>query len=223
MNAMSSDTDTDLPEPLGLDPVRQLVLKTIRQRRPKTSLKQASLALGRNQAYLHQYLYRQSPRRLPEEIRMRLADYLGIDESLLRQQDLPAEPRTSMHIACLAHPSLDARMIPPWLVPASLIEQHISIDATVSLLPVSDASMEPVLQPGDMTIIASTPDQPLTSGLYALDHGDHVAIRQLDSIAGRGKKRAIISCTAASHPSYTTAIEDLTLLGRVIWMGRMLF
>ena len=45
------------------------------------TLKQASKALGRNDAYLQQYLYRGTPRRLPEPLRLRLAEITGADQA----------------------------------------------------------------------------------------------------------------------------------------------
>ena len=44
------------------------------------TLKKASRALGRNDAYLQQYLYRGSPRRLPEDMRYALAELVGCDQ-----------------------------------------------------------------------------------------------------------------------------------------------
>ena len=44
------------------------------------TLKEASRALGRNDAYLQQYLYRGSPRRLPEDMRYALAELVGCDQ-----------------------------------------------------------------------------------------------------------------------------------------------
>ena len=44
------------------------------------TLKEASRTLGRNDAYLQQYLYRGSPRRLPEDMRYALAALVGCDQ-----------------------------------------------------------------------------------------------------------------------------------------------
>lgn len=73
---------------MDLDPVRLRVMKLIQQR--NTDLKNASLAIGRNAAYLHQYLYRGTPKVLPEDAREALAQHLGIRPDELRHQD-PAE------------------------------------------------------------------------------------------------------------------------------------
>ena len=59
----------------GLDRARKAVRQAIDM--AGLTLKQASRLLGRNDAYLQQYLYRGSPRRLPEEVRLRLAEMTG--------------------------------------------------------------------------------------------------------------------------------------------------
>ncbi|GAA4220320.1 hypothetical protein GCM10022253_24190 [Sphingomonas endophytica] len=51
------------------------------------SLSDLSRKLGRNQAYLSQYVTRGSPRRLPEEERLHLAMALNVDERLLGARD----------------------------------------------------------------------------------------------------------------------------------------
>ncbi len=67
------------------DPVRQLVRQRIADLR--LSLAEVSLKLGRNHAYLQQFLERGTPREIPEKIRPALAAILGVDEQALRHQD----------------------------------------------------------------------------------------------------------------------------------------
>ena len=78
---MTDKQDTTLGTGKGaLDPVREAVQQALASQ--GLSLKQASRALGRNDAYLHQFLYRRSPRRLPEELRHALAALLECDQAL---------------------------------------------------------------------------------------------------------------------------------------------
>lgn len=72
---------------MALDVLRRRMIDLIAGRQPPTDLKACSLAAGKNHAYLHQFIYRGTPRRLPEDVRYRLASFLGIDESLLREDD----------------------------------------------------------------------------------------------------------------------------------------
>ena len=72
-----------------MDAPRKLLVDTL-ARRPDLDLKNLSLAIGRNHAYLQQYLMRGSPRELPEAARHGLAPLLGISPDDLRSTALPA-------------------------------------------------------------------------------------------------------------------------------------
>ena len=69
---------------MKLDPVRRKLLEAVAHRDPPTDLKKASLFCGKNHAYLHQFVHRGTPRKLPEDVRHALALHLGIDEQSLR-------------------------------------------------------------------------------------------------------------------------------------------
>ncbi len=78
---------------MDLDPIRLRVLKLIEKKR--TDLKNASLAIGRNAAYLHQFVYRGTPKVLPEDVREALGKYLDVDEDQLRHREVPPrKPRS---------------------------------------------------------------------------------------------------------------------------------
>jgi hypothetical protein len=55
--------------------------------RHRISLAALSRAVGRNDAYLHQFLTRGTPERLPEDVRLRLARFFNVDERLLGARD----------------------------------------------------------------------------------------------------------------------------------------
>ena len=84
---------------MDLDPTRLRVMKLIQQRR--TDLKKASLAIGRNAAYLQQYLYRGIPKTLPEDAREALAAFLEVPDESLR----PAKKESASEATLPALPS----------------------------------------------------------------------------------------------------------------------
>lgn len=59
------------------------------------ALERLSRAIGRNPAYLHQYVTRGSPKRLDEDDRLALAQLLDVDERELGARD-PWTPRKRM-------------------------------------------------------------------------------------------------------------------------------
>ena len=69
------------------------VLKRIQER--DTDLKKASIAIGRNAAYIHQFIYRGTPKVLPEDAREALAEFLALDVAELRPAEFPQrKPRS---------------------------------------------------------------------------------------------------------------------------------
>ena len=74
---------------MKLDPIRRKLLDLIAHRDPPTDLKKASLFCGKNHAYLHQFVHRGTPRKLPEDVRHALAAHLGVDETELRHPQSP--------------------------------------------------------------------------------------------------------------------------------------
>jgi SOS-response transcriptional repressor LexA len=71
-----------------MDAARKLLVDTL-ARRPDLDLKNLSLTIGRNHAYLQQYLMRGSPRELPEAARHGLAPLLGVSPDELRSNVRP--------------------------------------------------------------------------------------------------------------------------------------
>ena len=96
---------------MQLDSLRQRIVDLIQTRNPPTDLKESSIAVGKNHAYLHQFIFRGTPKRLPEDVRYRLAAHLGVDESQLRADDprafRPLMPPTRSGLArsALANPA----------------------------------------------------------------------------------------------------------------------
>ena len=78
---------------MELDRVRLKLLKLVKKQ--DTDLKNVSLAIGRNAAYLHQFVHRGTPKVLPEEARLAIAEHLGCDEQELRHRKVPPrKPRS---------------------------------------------------------------------------------------------------------------------------------
>jgi phage repressor protein C with HTH and peptisase S24 domain len=72
---------------MDLDPIRLKVLELVE--RTGTDLKKASLACGKNAAYVHQFIYRGTPKVLPEDVREALAQHLGVHDRALRHPEVP--------------------------------------------------------------------------------------------------------------------------------------
>lgn len=103
-----------------LDPVRQRLVDLVSEN--ELDLAKASRAIGRNHAYLHQFVHYSKPKRLDEEDRLKLAQLLGCDESELR----PAGTgRQAVTLPSREHPLPGlAEDVPPNAVPAPDVPIH---------------------------------------------------------------------------------------------------
>jgi phage repressor protein C with HTH and peptisase S24 domain len=62
------------------------------------SLSELSIRIGKNHAYFQQFVKRGVPNRLPEKVRLQVAEVLGIDERLLREGGAPPAEFIRMNI-----------------------------------------------------------------------------------------------------------------------------
>ena len=83
--ATGSDIDEDDME---MDPVRRRILPRVKESR--SNLRMASRAIGRNAAYLHQFIHRGTPRVLAENDREALAEHLGCGPQKLGHDRSPS-------------------------------------------------------------------------------------------------------------------------------------
>jgi phage repressor protein C with HTH and peptisase S24 domain len=67
-----------------MDTVRSMIVARVAEL--GLSLSELSLKVGKNHAYFQQFIKRGVPNRLPEEVRGQVAEILGLDERVLREQ-----------------------------------------------------------------------------------------------------------------------------------------
>ncbi|MDG5489817.1 S24 family peptidase [Sphingomonas sp. BGYR3] len=186
------------------------------------SLTALSRLIGRNDAYLQQYLRRGSPRRLPEAERGRLARYLSVPESALGGPVVPAAvavPRLDLAAAAgrgaLAD---DAAMLAMTSVPADLLRALRLDAATLAFLRVQGESMEPLLAPGD-EILVNRADRRIT-------HQPRLMVARVDG-ALVVKRIALAPAGVrliSEHPAWPPvdlAPDAVEPVGRVVWMTRL--
>ena len=208
---------------------RERFLDLIKNHPDKPNLKSMSIALGRNPAYLHQFIHRGSPRVLPEKLRHRLAALLGVDERLLRQHDLSPEDEaedasTSLaslrSIKFLDHPSQQTHT-QPWFLPADLLEKNgILCTKSLRLAIVGDTTIDHVINPGDVVMLDFSDQSPHRAGYFCIDGGDHIRIRYLEAVGKKPPTNIYISHNSKSS-GYVTEIANISILGRAIFHSRI--
>ncbi|MBU0724403.1 MAG: peptidase S24 [Alphaproteobacteria bacterium] len=227
---------------MKLDPIRRTLIQLIALRDPPTDLKKASLAIGRNHAYLHQFIHRGTPRRLPEEARHALATYLGVAESQLREpgspegqasgQAAPADRLVVEPPGVVAIPEVKVRAAAGagalieaeedggrWHFPLDWLRHELKArPGDLRIITIDGDSMEPLLQGGDKVLVDLSRIIPSPPGIFVLHDGMGLVAKQLERLPNT--ERVSIRSANPRYSDYERAAEEITVIGRVIWFAR---
>ena len=189
-----------------------------------TSLAALSRMIDRNPSYLQQFVTKGSPRKLEEDDRRKLADFFGVPDSEL---GAPAEgssrlagwvevPRLSLEASAgpgatgAEEIAFDTFLFSPrWL------REHGLEAKQLSAIRVAGDSMDPLLRDGDEILVDRTP-RPFREGVHVIRLGEALHVKLLQAVPP-GRLR-LISKNAAYEP-VEVAMEDVDVVGRVVWKG----
>jgi Peptidase S24-like len=193
-----------------------------------------SRLLGRNAAYVQQFIKRGVPRKLDEEDRRTLARYYGVPEASLGGpvEFVPAAmARKRSGFISIPQLAVGASAGPGALPDSERVEARFGFDAAwlrrltatpdlVSAIRVDGDSMTPTLSDGDDILVdrGDAADR-LRDGIYVLRIDDALNVKRL-AINPAGRSVAIRSDNPA-YPSWPDVpAARVNVIGRVIWVGR---
>jgi hypothetical protein len=189
-----------------------------------------SRLLGRNAAYVQQYLKRGSPRRLGEDDRRLLARYFGVSEEVLG-----GRPDAGAGNGLFRVPRLEvgASAGPGALAGDERKRGHIAFDPAwlrrvaadpkqLSLILVEGDSMAPTLADGDEILVdRGDAAERLRDGIYVLRIDDALMVKRVArNPAGFGISIRSDNDAYPSWPDVDPA--SAAIVGRVVWVGRRL-
>jgi hypothetical protein len=197
------------------------------------SLAQLSALIGRNASYLQQFVRKGSPRKLEEGDRRVLAQFFGVDESVLgATEDISRvvagkSPRADwvdvprLALGASAGPgaySGEEQAIGAFRFAARWLRSQGLDPSQLSAIAVTGDSMEPTLRDGD-EILVDRSRRGLSDGIHVVRTGDALMVKRLDT--ARPGAIALVS----DNPAYR-AIElpaaEVEVIGRVVWKsGRL--
>jgi len=190
-----------------------------------------SRMLGRNAAYIQQYVRRGVPRRLKEEERRKLARYFAISEAMLGgPPDLPGRDG----LVAVNRTAVRASAGPGAIVSEESGQPYFAFDERwlkaltaspsdkLSIIRVEGDSMAPTLNPGDDILVdLADREERLRDGVYVLRIDDALVVKRiaLHPIGGR----ATVQSDNPAYPDWPDCdLGSLNCIGRVIWAGRKL-
>jgi len=189
-----------------------------------------SRMLGRNPAYIQQFVRRGVPKRLKEEERGKLARYFSISEALLGGPP-ESDQAPSGLVSVKRHP-VSVSAGPGAVVTEELGKPYFAFDerwlkaltasqpSKLSIVRVEGDSMAPTLNAGDDILVdlGEAADR-LRDGIYVLRIDDAVVVKRL-ALNPTGRRVTVQSDNPAYPDWPDCSLDDIKPIGRVIWAGR---
>lgn len=207
---------------VGMD-ARETVAAMADQR--GASLAALSRMIGRNPAYLQQFVQRGTPKRLDEQARARLAAFFGVDESRLgaplREAGMVAVRRIDAHAA--AGPGglvEDDRAIGEERIDPRVAKRLGVTPDALTMITARGDSMEPLIHDGD-ALFVDTGDRRVSSrpGLFVLRLDGVLLVKRIARI---GFELRIASDNPAAAPIAPVRADKAEIVGRVVRLARSL-
>ena len=190
-----------------------------------------SRMLGRNPAYIQQFVRRGVPKRLKEEERRKLARYFSISETLLGgPPELSAN--TGGLISIKRYPVLVSAGPGAVVTAEELGKPYFGFDerwlrtltptppGSLSIVRVEGDSMAPTLNAGDDILVdLGDASERLRDGIYVLRVDDALVVKRL-ALNPLGRRVTVQSDNPAYPDWPDCGLDEISCIGRVIWAGR---
>lgn len=188
-----------------------------------------SRMIGRNGAYVQQYIKRGTPKRLAERDRGILARYFGVAEERL---GAPSETSRGGEHVVVPQLDLGASAGPGTFSGDEAVRAHIGFDPRwlrslgardadlLSIIRVEGDSMAPTLADGDEILVdRGDAAERLRDGIYVLRREDVLIVKRL-ALNPAAATLSILS----DNPDYRgwpdCPLASIAVVGRVVWVGR---
>jgi phage repressor protein C with HTH and peptisase S24 domain len=193
-----------------------------------------SRLIGKNAAYIQQFIKRGTPRKLDEDDRRKIARYLGVSEALLGGPATRSPDDSSDEMVKVPRLDVGASAGHGAINESEVAVSHIAFDPKwlrelckggtnrLSFIRVQGDSMSPTLADGDDILVdgADGTDR-LRDGIYILRRDDTLMVKRL--AINPFAARATITSDNPAYPEWKDIeLSTLDVIGRVVWAGRRL-
>lgn len=183
-----------------------------------------SRLLGRNAAYLQQFVTRGSPRELAERDRALLARYFGVPEARLggpAPAGLVEVPRLDLGASAGPGGLVDEepQRRPGAFAPTLLRELRVR-PVAASMIRVEGDSMAPTLEHGDEILVDRDRRRVEgRGGVFVLRLDGALMVKRLRLAAGGAIE---VTSDNPAYPARLCAADEIEVIGRVAWLARAL-
>ena len=216
---------------MDYDTVRAHIKKLLDEK--GVAYREASIQMGQNEAYMHQFFTKRSPLRLPEGPRKKLAVLLGVSESELTDIRIDsAKPEyndlaTIEIIDAVASCGNGIENFNPVPIGKQLISVNNLKDITsskpenIKIIKIRGDSMEPTINDSDVIWVDVSHKMARGDAMYVLCIRDELFVKRV-RIDFIHNKAVVLSDNPKYPPIEVENPDDIRVVGKVIAINKML-
>lgn len=217
-----------------MSPPRKNLLALVESR--GTNLAAVSRAIGRNHAYLHQFMYRGIPRSLNEHSRENLGKFFNVSPNIFRHDagevnfDDLAVPSFSEDLDLVEVPEIEAlslfmgpeensnkAVVSRWTIPKSSLGSMRNRANNLLIVSVGDDCMEPAFRMNDKVLINTADRSPSPAGTFLIWDGLGASLRQVEVILpSQEEMRIKLTFFNKKYADVICPLKDIKIAGRVM-------
>jgi hypothetical protein len=223
---------------MSQEEIRQRLDRYIRER--DTNYRDLSLAIGRKDSYIHQYIKYGLPAKLKEDDRKAIAQFLGIDEQELTDRPLGVVPAHMGGINAVAEKissfftkpdevviemidataccgdgidNLPEKVCGHWKLPLAEFKSLASGNPNnIKMLRVQGDSMQPTINEGDFVWVDVSNNFVGSDGIYLIRMATGLAVKRLQA----GLSNVVIKSDNPTYSDITAEVGELKIIGKVV-------
>jgi len=211
-----------------MDSVRKRLVNAVRDQ--GLTLKDVSLRIGKNHAYLQQFVERGIPAKLKEADRMAISEILSLSEEDLgaitakrlpgaANSNVSAVPEYHVHVSAGGGALVaEENKRRDWPFATDYLKAELGLDRShLAVVEVRGDSMEPTLSSGDRVLVNMSDTQVSQPGVFIIYDGDGTVVKRVEKIPGSKPPMIVLISDNPLHGKYELRADAVNIVGRVVW------
>lgn len=110
-----------------------------------------------------------------------------------------------------------------WDLPEEYLRNVVRVyGPSAAIIAVIGDSMAPTLEAGDRIMVNLADRHPSPPGIFALWDGLGVVVKRIEHIPNSDPAKLLIVSDNEKHRAYERSIDEVSIIGRVVWFARMI-
>lgn len=199
------------------------MLERIRKEMVRNNINARDLSIRANigRSFVYDLLSGRSPNPTTKKLAT-IANALGVSlQYLISGSSVDSEDFITMPLSLNALKNSDKGIWDRYLLNKKWIASNLKVaPENLRMVVVNGDCMFPTVNHQDMVMVDVSSRVPTKAGIFMLQNGEAMIARRVEFVPGKVQKQVCISPDNSKYVPYTCDIDEVNIVGRVVWLAR---